>query len=417
MYMCKMIVFAIVQFLALGSAAFLTRFARGSLAVYEPLGPRQAGPKYPAHAINQPVCISISSCSVAYRPEIDHFPGDARYKPHTNATFKQRYFFDDTYYKPGGPVFLYIAGEVSGESRFDNLQTGIIQILMQQFNGLGVILENRYYGKSYPFENSSTDNLAYLTTEQTIADNAFFARHAVFPGVKGNLNAPKTPWILYGGSLAGAQTAFSLKTYGSNTLYAGIAASGTIYATLAYPEWYNPIQKWAPGDCTSRINNIILNFDAVRATKNNTAISHFKSLFGLAALKDDRDFALTIAFPLGGPLFYPTNTWQELNWYPPYGSNDFWDFCRNVSAVPGHGYEAAWTQVDNQMKAATGKDWTGLGGYAAYIKRVILPYCPTGTDLDSTTCFGSQNKTYWADIINSGSRSYLYTSMLVENIN
>lgn len=38
---------------------------------------------------------------------------------------------------------------------------------MQEFNGLGVILENRYYGQSYPFNTSTTDNLAYLTTEQS----------------------------------------------------------------------------------------------------------------------------------------------------------------------------------------------------------------------------------------------------------
>jgi hypothetical protein len=56
--------------------------------------------------------------------QIDHFPHQSRYVPHTNATFKQRYFFDSSYYKPGGPVFLYIGGETSGESRFSNLQTG-----------------------------------------------------------------------------------------------------------------------------------------------------------------------------------------------------------------------------------------------------------------------------------------------------
>jgi Serine carboxypeptidase S28 len=50
---------------------------------------------------------------------------------------------------------------------FTDLSTIVIQILMQRFNGLGVILENRYYGKSYPFETSTTDNLAYLTTEQS----------------------------------------------------------------------------------------------------------------------------------------------------------------------------------------------------------------------------------------------------------
>jgi hypothetical protein len=38
---------------------------------------------------------------------------------------------------------------------------------MEATNGLGVILENRYYGHSYPFDNSTIDNLAYLTTEQS----------------------------------------------------------------------------------------------------------------------------------------------------------------------------------------------------------------------------------------------------------
>jgi hypothetical protein len=56
--------------------------------------------------------------------KIDHFPDSGRYEPHTTDTFKQRYFFDSSYYKPGGPVFLYIGGETSGESRFSNLQTG-----------------------------------------------------------------------------------------------------------------------------------------------------------------------------------------------------------------------------------------------------------------------------------------------------
>ncbi len=169
---------------------------------------------------------------------IDHFQNSSRYAPNTNATFVQRYWYDNTYYKPGGPIFLYIAGEVDGTTRFSNLQTGIIQILMNATGGLGVILENRFYGESYPFENSSTDNLRYLTTEQTIADNAYFAQHATFHNVTGgsNLTAPGQPWILYGGSLAGAQTAFSLVQY-SPLLWGGIAASGVIHAVLGYPEW------------------------------------------------------------------------------------------------------------------------------------------------------------------------------------
>jgi hypothetical protein len=40
----------------------------------------------------------------------------------------------------------------------------VIKILMGKFNGLGVILENRYYGQSFPF-TSTTDELRFLTTE------------------------------------------------------------------------------------------------------------------------------------------------------------------------------------------------------------------------------------------------------------
>lgn len=77
---------------------------------------------------------------------------------------------------------------------------------------------------------------ASFLTNIAIADNAYFAQHASFAGVNANLTAPGTPWILYGGSLAGAQTAFSLKTYG-DILWGGIAASGVIHAVLEYPEW------------------------------------------------------------------------------------------------------------------------------------------------------------------------------------
>ena len=352
---------------------------------------RQDASTYPANIINMP---------------IDHFPNSPRYAPHTNATFPQRYYFDSSYYKPGGPVYLYIGGETSGPSRFSNLETGIIQILMSATNGLGVILENRYYGESYPFNTSTTDELAYLTTEQTIADNAYFATHATFPGVAGNLSAPGTPWILYGGSLAGAQTAFSVKQYG-DILYGGIASSAVIHAVLAYPEWYAPIQKFAPQDCVTSINDIIAKFDALVAANNTQAINEFKAIFGLEALTDNRDFAMTIAFPIGGPMNYPTNSFQELNWNDTYGSRDFFDFCSNVTNIDA---PANITAVDTILsKYSNGQPWTNLGNYAQYVKQTLLPLCD-GVPIDSTACFGTQNQTFYADPTNSLDRSYLYST-------
>ncbi|KAF2655245.1 hypothetical protein K491DRAFT_599342 [Lophiostoma macrostomum CBS 122681] len=351
---------------------------------------------YKAYTIDQP---------------IDHFPHESRYAPHTNATFKQRYFFDSSYYKPGGPVFLYIGGETSGESRFSNLETGIIQILMEATNGLGIILENRYYGESYPFDTSSTDELRFLTTEQTIADNEYFAKHATFPGLNTTsaINAPSTPWILYGGSLAGAQTAFTLKTY--NSLFAGgIGSSATTQALLTYPQWYTPIIKYGPSDCISRLIDIVAKIDSVIATGDEDAIKTVKDVFGLGSLESLGDFAMTIAFPIGGPMNYPTNTWQELNWYPAYSAGeDFYHFCSNVTNDDA---PESVKSVDTQLANYTdGEAWVGLGGYTDYVKKVLLPLCTTGR-LNSTDigCFGTQNETFYADVTNSGSRSYLYST-------
>ncbi|KAF2116100.1 peptidase S28 [Lophiotrema nucula] len=382
----------IAGFAALTAASPAAKFGRERFE--QGLAKRQSRPtSYEAHTIDQP---------------IDHFPHSPRYASHVKGTFKQRYFFDSTYYKAGGPVFLYIGGETSGESRFSNLETGIIQILMQATNGLGVILENRYYGKSWPFNSSTTDELAYLTTEQTIADNAYFAQHATFPGIDGDLTAPKTPWIMYGGSLAGAQTAFTLKTY--NPLFAGgIGSSATTQAVLAYPQWYDPIIKFGPSDCVSRIINIVDKIDQVIDSGNTQAIQAVKEAFGLGALKNLGDFAMTIAFPIGGPMFYPTSTWQELNWNSTYSSEDFFNFCSNITN-PNPPKSVA--SVDTQFSKYThGEAWTGLGGYADYVKKVLLPLCTSGR-IDSTDegCYGTQNQTFWAEAANDENRSYLYST-------
>ncbi|KAI0175006.1 extracelular serine carboxypeptidase-like protein [Pestalotiopsis sp. NC0098] len=338
--------------------------------------------------------------------KIDHFPTSDKYLPHTNDTFKQTYYVDNTYYQSGGPVFLYISGETSGRSRWSNLQTGIIQILMEAFGGLGVIIENRYYGTSYPYNTSTTDELAYLTNEQTVADFAYFAQNAQFAGIDDDLTAPNTPWILYGGSLAGAETAFSIKLHG-DVLYGGIASSAPIFLSVGYPDWYDPIQKYAPQDCVTRINNIVDNFDALVDAGNRAAVDKFKSLFNLQSLTDDRDFATAIANPIGNPGFYLANTWQELNWNSSYGSDDFFEFCGNVTDVDA---PTNITQVDYTFANYTGgQPWDGLGGYADYIQKYLLPNCPSG-DYNSNDCWGTQNASWWADTANSGTRSYIYTS-------
>ena len=52
-------------------------------------------------------------------------------------TFANRYWFDGQFYKPGGPVFLLLAGETSGENRLPFLDSGILNILSKATGGIG----------------------------------------------------------------------------------------------------------------------------------------------------------------------------------------------------------------------------------------------------------------------------------------
>lgn len=145
---------------------------------------------------------------------IDHFHNDTIYEPHSNGTFNLRYWFDATYYKDGGPVIILQSGETSGVGRLVFLQKGLLHDLAVATNGIGVVLEHRYYGTSMPTSDLSTENLRFLTTDQALADEAYFAKHVVFKGLEDkDLTAPATPYITYGGSYAGAFVAFLRKLY------------------------------------------------------------------------------------------------------------------------------------------------------------------------------------------------------------
>ena len=166
---------------------------------------------------------------------------------------------------------------------------------------------------------------------------------------------------------------------------------------LTYTRYY-PIQTYAPQDCIASINAIVDKMDHLISNNAESGIQRLKEIFGLEAIEDLRDFAQTIAFPIGGPFNYPTNTWQELCWNAECGSQDFFSFCGNVTNLDA---PASITAVDHELANYTnGEPWTNLGNYANYVKATILPLCPNG-DYNNVECFGTQNRTYWADTSNS----------------
>jgi hypothetical protein len=103
------------------------------------------------------------------------------------------------------------------------------------------------------------------------------------------------------------------------------------------------------------------------------------------------------------------NHQSALNWDPEITDNTFYEFCSNLTSSKA---PSSVTAVDDQFSQLTeGKPWKNLGKYAGWIKEyVVQPRCPEGESQDSSACFGTQNKTHWAeDGLETGAgRAWLY---------
>ncbi|TKX25636.1 extracellular serine carboxypeptidase-like protein 1 [Elsinoe australis] len=257
---------------------------------------------------------------------VDHFQNDTLYEPHSNETFALRYWFDAQYYKPGGPVITLQSGETSGVGRLPFLQKGIVSQLAQATNGVGVILEHRYYGESLPTKSFSTEDLRFLTTEQALADQAYFSQNIVFPGLEDiDLTSKSAPHIAYGGSYAGAFVAFLRLVY-PDVIWGSISSSGVPKAIYDYWEYYAPVAEYGPPDCIDTQQTLIDIIDNVIVRSNSTElINEIKSVFGLSNLTHLDDFANTVSTGISG--------WQSLNWDPAISSNSFYAYCDTITAT------------------------------------------------------------------------------------
>ncbi|KAF7768313.1 hypothetical protein Agabi119p4_7556 [Agaricus bisporus var. burnettii] len=314
-----------------------------------------------------------------FEQPLDHFDES---NPHT---FKQRYWVSKRHYKArqGAPVFVLDGGETSGANRLPFLDTGIVDILARATEGLGVILEHRYYGASIAVENLTTDALRWLNNEQAAADSANFMAKVKFEGIEEDLTAPSTPWIYYGGSYAGARSAH-MKILYPDLVYGAIASSAVTHAAVENWQYMEIIRKAADPKCSHHLENSIKIIDSILLGHSKFFKSHLKGLFGLANLTHDDDFASTISSPLG--------SWQSKNWDPEESSERFDQFCEALNApVHGHGISAKATDLPFGDPARMVEVADGLTldlsilNYGAYIKNNTASRCRTTLD----DCFGT----------------------------
>ncbi|KAI9372351.1 serine carboxypeptidase S28-domain-containing protein [Aspergillus egyptiacus] len=297
-------------------------------------------------------CLSraVSFPEYNFSAPIDHFHNESRYEPHSNGVFNLRYWFDSTHYRSGGPVFVIAAGEADGEERFPFLSQGIVTELAKTYNGLGVILEHRYYGKSYPSEHVTPENLRFLSTEQALADYAYFASNVVFPGLEDfDLTAASTPWIAYGGSYAGAMVAFLRKLYPA-VFWGAVSSSGVTAAVVDYWNYYEPIRHYGPADCIDTIQTITDIVDRILIDHPDSHELHtrLQATFGVSPPIDNTDFVSRLSRPL--------DSFQSRNWDPAVGSYEFRHYCDNIT------HPTPLYQANNYT--AQLPDLLGIAGYS-----------------------------------------------------
>jgi len=302
-----------------------------------------------------------------------------------------RYWFDATYYKPGGPVIILQSGEADASARLPFLQKGLLHELAVATNGIGVVMEHRYYGTSWPVPDLSTENLRFLTTQQALADAAYFAQNIKFPGLEkyGDLTSKTTAYLGYGGSYSGAFNAF-LRVQYPDVFWGTISSSGVTKAIYDFWEYYEPVATYGPPDCIAAQKTFTHIVDNIVIGKNNSDLTtELKTAFGLENITHIADFANQLAGGVGN--------WQSLNWDPAISSPEFYNFCANISDsdVLYPETESLRSKVNYLIKEGDYTPNTTLENqmlnYIGYVNLTAVSQCTGSQD----SCFGNYNVTYY----------------------
>jgi hypothetical protein len=226
---------------------------------------------------------------------IDNFAASKNQAYSYHGTFWNRYWVSTSAYKPGSPVFIYDVGEANAEPnalfRIQN-ETSFFKQLVDQYHGIGIVWEHRFYGNSSPTPvdiNTPAEDFRYLTTEQSLADVDRFAKQFSRKNINYTLTPDKTPWVFVGGSYPAMRAAFMRDKY-PDTIYASYASSAPVQASVDQSFYFEPIwrglNKYGFGNCSRDIQAAVRYMDRIMDF-NATAAAQLKIQFlGLGAEKN-----------------------------------------------------------------------------------------------------------------------------------
>ncbi|TKA73207.1 hypothetical protein B0A49_04241 [Cryomyces minteri] len=242
---------------------------------------------YPAHTISIP---------------IDHYNASDTRK------YQNRYWINDEYYRRGGPVFYFDAGEQNAHPLVpyflhEAAGPSAVMALARRFNGLAVLFEHRFYGDlhegSFPFAMNATSGLAeggfaayrYLTTEQALQDVVYFAEHFQPPGTTEHdcalLSPERTPWVWLGGSYPGIRGAH-MRVRNPGTFYAAWASSAPTEAAVDMWTYYAQAERSMTRNCSADYTAVTRYVDATLTNGTEGEVTAMKRALYEAVLSGPR---------------------------------------------------------------------------------------------------------------------------------
>ncbi|KAI9290729.1 peptidase S28, partial [Neoconidiobolus thromboides FSU 785] len=220
--------------------------------------------------------------------------------PDSNQFWKQRYFVNDQYYKPGGPAFLFVGGE--SELTESWAQYSLLAKSAEEHNGIVYALEHRFYGKSYPKPDLTLDSLKYLTSDLALGDLARFALNIELPQSNSNkTDRSPTKWIIGGGSYPGNLAAWARLKY-PDVFYGAVASSAPVEAKEDFYEYDLQAQKSfainGGQGCLDYYLENIKAIDDVLFSGDKVKSEALKAMFNCGDV-DDKYFANSLGYIVG----------------------------------------------------------------------------------------------------------------------
>ncbi|KAJ5732680.1 Peptidase S28 [Penicillium malachiteum] len=308
-------------------------------------------------------------------------------------TFSQRYWYNSEWWAgEGSPVVLFTPGEVAADEYTGYLDNDTITgLYAQEIQGAVIVLEHRYWGESSPYDVLTTENLQYLTLENSVKDLVYFAENVDLEfDTDSSSNAQNAPWVLSGGSYSGALTAWT-ESVSPGTFWAYHASSAPVEAVYDYWQYFKPIQEGMAKNCSADVSRVVDYVDGIAKSGTEAEQQSLKELFGLGDLEHFDDFASALE---NGPWL-----WQENAFYTGY--SEFFEFCDYVENV-----EAGASKVPGADGVGLKK---ALAGYAKWFKTVYFPgSCASygyWTGENNTACYDTYNAS-----------SPIFTDMTVSNV-